>query len=357
MRLGQKEKLFLDLMRNFIEAINGIEAIWMYDREGLLISKYARAELSKDGLNEYEREEIYGAFASIFDPLLKKINSEYKIGELGSITFETQDHHIIFIEAGPKAIVLIITMYDLEISSILPYCYLFVEKVVQIIEESFDLKYNTLMIPKLIIGNSFDNTLKSSFAKTENNEIYIGRKKEVNFFKLIIIGDAAVGKTSMISRFVKGKFSTDYRPTLGISITTMRFSIQGFEDSVVRFLIFDLAGQEFFKRVRRMYYTGAQAVFVVYDITRRETFEGADFWFEDAKKELGDIPFVLIGNKIDLENERQISTEEGMEKAKNFRCTFVETSVKTNVNIQDTFKILGIGMFFRKIEDLDVPES
>ncbi len=58
MRLGQKEKLFLDLMRNFIEAINGIEAIWIYDREGLLISKYARVELSKDGLNEYEREEI-----------------------------------------------------------------------------------------------------------------------------------------------------------------------------------------------------------------------------------------------------------------------------------------------------------
>jgi GTPase SAR1 family protein len=85
----------------------------------------------------------------------------------------------------------------------------------------------------------------------------------------------------------------------------------------------------------------------MYDVTRKETLDEAiNFWFNDARKELGNIPFVLIGNKIDLENQREIQKEEGINKAKELKCFFSETSALKNMNVHDTFKIVGIGLFF-----------
>ncbi len=92
-------------------------------------------------------------------------------------------------------------------------------------------------------------------------------------------------------------------------------------------------------------------MFIVYDVTRKETFERVDYWYNDTKSEIGEIPFVLIGNKIDLEDKRQVSTEDGEKKAAELKCSFIETSAKENINVQDTFKILGIGMFFKEIPD------
>ncbi|GAG81307.1 unnamed protein product, partial [marine sediment metagenome] len=88
------------------------------------------------------------------------------------------------------------------------------------------------------------------------------------------------------------------------------------------------------------------------DVTKRETFDEAiDFWLKDAQKELGNIPFVLIGNKIDLEEDRVITKEEGSNKAKELKSFFTETSALRNINVQDTFKIIGIGLFFQHIEE------
>jgi Ras-related protein Rab-6A len=354
MEVLPKEKLLKTLMRNFIETIDGTEAIMIYTSEGFLINKYTRAEMLNDGLESGEAEEIYGAFASLVEPSIKKITSEYKIGELGLMTFEAPDHHLIFLEAGPGTLVLVISDYNIVINTILPYCYLLVEKIAQILEGSFDLQYNTLTVPKLEIGADFDGDLMSKSLK-EAGEFHIERSKKEKVFKLIILGDQEVGKTTLVTRFIKKKYSADYRPTLGISITTNKYNIQGFKDSMIRFLIYDLAGQDFFKRVRHIYYAEAQAAFCVYDVTRKDTFEGALKWYADAKGELGDIPFVLIGNKIDLEDQRQVSTDEGRDKAQELKCSFIETSAKENINVQDTFKILGIGLFFKEIPDYKEP--
>jgi len=351
MKIMPKDKLLLELMKNFIKTIDKVEAVMIYDRQGFLICKNALVETPRDGLDEREREEIYGAFTGTVEPLLKKINTKYDIGELGLITFEIKDFHLIFLEAGPEAIVLITTSYDLEINSILPYCYLVVEKIAQILEGKFDMKHNTLTIPKFEVGAYLDGEILKTAEKTGNNELVIERQKKEKYFKLIILGDPQVGKTTLVTQFVKKQYSADYRPTLGISMTTTRYYIQGFEDSLIRFIIYDLAGQEFFNRIRHIYYTNAQAVFIVYDVSRKETFDNIDKWYEDAKKDLKDIPFVLIGNKIDLEDERQVSTEEGRNKANKLKSSFIETSAKENINVQDTFKILGIGMFFKEIPD------
>lgn len=349
-----KERLLKTLLRNYIDSVLGSDAVMIYTSQGFLIDKFTRAELLDDGLEIAKKEEIYGAFASIVEPIIKKITSEYKIGELGLMTFEAPDHHLIFLEAGLGTLVLVVTDYNLIINKILPYCYLLVEKVAQILEGSFDVKYNTLTIPRLQIGEDFDGDLMTkSFG--EAGELHIERVKKEKVFKLIILGDQAVGKTTLVSRFIKKKYSADYRPTLGISITTTKYNIQGFKDSKIRFLIYDLAGQDFFKRVRHIYYAEAQAAFCVYDVTRPETFDGAIKWFEDAKGELGNIPFVLIGNKIDLEDQRQVRTEQGRAKAQELRCSFIETSAKDGINVMDTFKILGIGLFFKEIPDYKEP--
>ncbi len=137
----------------------------------------------------------------------------------------------------------------------LPYCYLLVEKVAQILENKFDLKYNTLTIPKFGIGETFEGDLMKAAEKKGDNEFQIERKKKEKFFKLIILGDSGVGKTTLVTQFVKKQYSADYRPTLGISITTTKYFIQGFKDSLIRFIIYDLAGQELFNRVRHAYYS------------------------------------------------------------------------------------------------------
>ncbi|MBD3255645.1 MAG: GTP-binding protein, partial [Candidatus Lokiarchaeota archaeon] len=175
-------------------------------------------------------------------------------------------------------------------------------------------------------------------------------KNRKKAFKVILLGSAAVGKTTLINSFLKKEQVQDYRPTLGISISTQKYYIQGFKDDVISFLIFDLAGQEFFKRVRHEYYKGANCAFVVYDITRENTFDEAlNFWYKDIKKELGDIPIILIGNKIDLEAQRVITKEQGREKAEELSTFFIETSALHNINVQDTFKLIGIGLFFQNV--------
>ena len=104
-------------------------------------------------------------------------------------------------------------------------------------------------------------------------------------YKLIVVGDPAVGKTSLINKFKHNKIDMDYLPTLGISITTKQYHIQGIEEKLVHFMIWDVAGQDMFEKVRTNYYRGANIVFLTYDITRRETFgengERLQYWIDD----------------------------------------------------------------------------
>jgi small GTP-binding protein len=248
------------------------------------------------------------------------------------------------------------------LNSLFPLAYLVVEKIAQLLENSFDFKFNSLEIPDLNTYDSFSLDL-DKFSIQESNPIINGvtpthkfkvSKHVEKLFKLIVLGSAGVGKTTLVSQFLKKEEVIDYRPTLGISISTQRYYVQGFKEDVIKFLIFDLAGQSFFKRVRRDYYKGANCAFIVYDVTRRETFDEAiDFWLKDAKMELGNIPFILIGNKIDLEEDRVVTKEEGLKKARELKSFFTETSALRNINVQDTFKIIGIGLFFKHIEDND----
>jgi len=353
-----KEENLRILLRNLVESRDDIIIAYIYSNEGLLFTKYHK---SKGTIEEdKESESIYGAFTAIVENLLDKISLEYKIGRYGSGSFETEENRIIYLEAGAEAILLLVCGYNTNLNTLFPIAYLVVEKIAQLLEGSFDFKFNSLGIPDLNVNESYSLGL-DKFTIPKSKSVVNGvtpihkivkNKPIEKLFKLIVLGSAAVGKTTLVNRFLKNEKIIDYRPTLGISISSQEYHVQGFKDDTIKFLIFDLAGQSFFKRVRRDYYRGANCAFIVYDVTRRDTFNDAiDFWLKDAQKELGNIPFVLIGNKIDMEEDRVIRKEEGMEKAKELKSFFIETSALNNINVQDTFKIIGIGLFFKHIEE------
>jgi small GTP-binding protein len=348
------------LLSNFVESLDDIIIAFIYSKDGLLLAKYGKTEGTIE--EDQEEEDVYGAITSIVENLLDKISLEYKSGRYGSGSFETDDNRIIYLEAGFEATLLLVCNYETNLNKLFPIAYLVVEKIAQLLEDSFDFKYNTLEIPNLDINDSFSLGL-DKFSILESTPIVNGVKTTHQFakeaqierlFKLIILGSAAIGKTTLTNRFLKKENIVDYRPTLGISLSTRQYYVQGFKDDIIKFLICDLAGQSFFKRVRREYYKGANCAFIVYDVTRRDTFEEAiNVWYDDAKRELGNIPFVLIGNKIDKEDEREVSKEEGLAKAKEIQSSFIETSALLNINVQDTFKIIGIGLFFKHFEESD----
>ncbi len=315
------------------------EAVYIFNRDGLLLQKKTSPE------EERNIEEIYGAIAGTVETTLKRITSEY-VGSFGLGTFDVEDYRLIFLEAGVEAILLSVFRYDVEMNKVLPYCFLIAEKISKILEG--ETKNISLTVPNLQLGPEISLSAKKIKSLKINEEQFnkeLKKKKNLRF-KLIVLGDPSVGKTTLINRFVTNQFHTEYKPTLGISITNQEYYIQGFEDNILNFMIWDLAGQKFFQRVRKAYYKGANAAFIAYDITDRKTFESVEKWNKDIKEVLPEIPIIVLGNKIDLNKSRKVSTDEGIELASKLKCYFLESSAKSGENVRDAFNMIGIGLFF-----------
>ena len=159
-------------------------------------------------------------------------------------------------------------------------------------------------------------------------------------FKIVIIGDAAVGKTSLINQFVESSFSEDYKPTLGANIVRKDVNLN---NTKVRLIMWDLAGQEKYQVVRSMYFQGCEGALLVYDVTRIHTLESINSrWLRDYKKYVKKKgAFILIGNKIDLKDQLAVTTERGQELAVKINAShFIETSAKLGENIEKAFSLL-----------------
>ncbi|MFW9989254.1 MAG: Rab family GTPase [Candidatus Odinarchaeota archaeon] len=159
-------------------------------------------------------------------------------------------------------------------------------------------------------------------------------------FKIVIIGDAAVGKTSLINHFVESSFSEDYKPTLGANIVRKDVNL---DNTKVRLIMWDLAGQEKYRVVRSMYFQGCEGALLVYDVTRYHTLENINNkWLRDYKKHVKKKgAFILIGNKTDLKDQVTIPTEKGKELANKIKAShFIETSAKLGENIEKAFSLL-----------------
>ncbi|MHA1721705.1 MAG: GTP-binding protein [Candidatus Baldrarchaeia archaeon] len=153
--------------------------------------------------------------------------------------------------------------------------------------------------------------------------------------KIVVVGDLAVGKTSLVVRYAENKFPTSYKPTIGADIMVKMVDLKG---KKVRLAIWDIAGHETFQKIRRYYYQGAAGALILYDVTNPESFEHVKDWYDDVVSHCGKIPVVLIGNKIDLKDQRKVTTEQGVKKAEEMRLSkFLETSAKTGANVHSAF--------------------
>ena len=154
-------------------------------------------------------------------------------------------------------------------------------------------------------------------------------------FRYIIVGDMAVGKSCILLQFTENKFRHQHDLTIGVEFGG---KIVNVNDKTIKIQIWDTAGQEAFQAITRTYYKGAIGALLVYDITRRETFEHIAKWIEEVRANSSkDTYLILIGNKIDLENKRQVGKEEGEEFAKKNGIMFLETSAKTTENVSEAF--------------------
>ena len=157
-------------------------------------------------------------------------------------------------------------------------------------------------------------------------------------FKLILLGDSAVGKTNILSKYLRDEFDQNSKSTVGVEFSTRNIKIDSY---IIKVQIWDTAGQERYRSITNAYYKGAKGGLLIFDLTRRATFDSIDKWIPDLKTN-GDenMVIILIGNKNDLKEQREVSTEEGENKAKMFKMAYMETSALDGNNIENAFNEL-----------------
>ena len=167
-------------------------------------------------------------------------------------------------------------------------------------------------------------------------------------FKVVLVGDSFVGKTNIMSKYLKNEFHEDSKATVGVEFGSKQFIIEG---HTIKAQIWDTAGQERYKAITSAYYKGAKGAFIVYDITRKASFESVERWVNDlnaaADKKL---TILLIGNKCDLEDQRQVTKEQGEEKAGKLEMAFMETSALSGENLDKAF-IMMVKEVYKKCHD------
>lgn len=153
--------------------------------------------------------------------------------------------------------------------------------------------------------------------------------------KVVVVGEPAVGKTSLTARYTTGEFRETYTVTIGMNFFRKNIQINERE---VRIQFWDTGGQERYSPLMPAYYRAAHAATLVYDVTSRESFEKIPLWLDRVHKYCPDAILCLVGNKKDLKSQRKVSNAEGVNLSKNLGCRFFETSAKTNDNIKDMFE-------------------
>ncbi|XP_052812836.1 ras-related protein Rab-5B-like isoform X2 [Mya arenaria] len=179
----------------------------------------------------------------------------------------------------------------------------------------------------------------SGSAKGSARNIQVGDGKIQNV-KLVLLGDMSVGKSSIALRFVRGEYTENALATIGAAFLTQKVNVSG---QTIQFDIWDTAGQERYYSLAPMYYRGAQAAVVVYDITNMKTFTRAVKWIKELKQQANSpIVIVLVGNKADMAaDKRTVSKEEGQSFAEENNLIFTEASAKTGMCVGDLFMAIA----------------
>jgi Ras-related protein Rab-1A len=166
---------------------------------------------------------------------------------------------------------------------------------------------------------------------TEENYDYI--------FKVLLLGNSDVGKSSLLLRFVDKTWTDSFVPTIGVDFKVKTMEIG---DKTVKMQIWDTAGQERFRNVVASYFRGSNGILLIYDVTNRDSFKNLDNWLEVIENNASDnVLKILIGNKVDLVDDIEIKKEEGQQFANRYNMQFIETSAKLDTNVSEAFETLA----------------
>ncbi len=348
-----KKQLFGSLFNNFLNQNTEVEAIIVSDMDGFVIAGEKRMDIDI---------EIVSFLTAVVNPLIERVREEFSFKKFGTASIDTEEHRLLFVLINEATTLTLVIKSMGSIDNISPYAYFMAEKVAQILEAT-----GTELIQISIPDFKFGGEICENGGRLKN-QLYQSKVDQggIYRFKFIVIGDHEVGKTSIIRRFVEGNFLEKYRATIGLNILSHTFEAFG---NKINIMLWDIGAQKFFKRYRKTYYNGAQAVFIVFDLTNRESFENVNYWHNELKDfiENKDLPIIIVGNKTDLENERVVSYEEGAEIANDLsklaglsestalseysdlsefsgshsKISYIETSAKTGNRIQDAFNLIS----------------
>ena len=176
-------------------------------------------------------------------------------------------------------------------------------------------------------------------------------EKEYDYiFKVLLVGNSVVGKSSLILRYVDQIWNDVFVPTIGVDFKVKSLEI---ENKSIKLQIWDTAGQERFRNVISSYFKGAHGILLIFDITSRDSFKELENWLAEVEKNAStQILKILIGNKCDLEEEREISKDEGEAFAMRNGMQYIETSAKINTNVNEAFENLAKKMIEYNIKKL-----
>jgi Ras-related protein Rab-6A len=319
------------------EVGDNLVSVLIVDHDGLVVDI-----LTKDP-DKIDEKKFVGAFSALVELVLKKLTQDFDLGTFGAGSFDTDRYRFIFCEAGSDHVLVSILQPRAFVDDVFPYTYIAADKAARII--SGDLPVSPV-IPKIKRETEVEKLKRKM-------EFYQGTSHSPNYvYKLSVIGDGGVGKTSMAQRYVHGIFEADYRATIGTFISKKECKFEELNTSV-KFMIWDLAGQNQFERLWPDYLTDSRAGIIVFDITNRESFEHVKKWHEIITKvALRHIVMILIGNKVDLDKSRTVTTEEGIELATELGIYYLETSAKTDENIKDVFEWIALQIINRNIDNV-----
>ena len=171
--------------------------------------------------------------------------------------------------------------------------------------------------------------------------------------KIIVVGDSGVGKTNLINRFASDKFDINSKATIGVEFVYKTLKIN---KEVIKVEVWDTAGQERYRAITSSYYKGAKGAIIVYDITNEDSFNNVESWMNEVtKKGKTDMQFLLVGNKKDLINDRKVTEQKGIDKAKELNMNLFEASAleKTNVNEAFNYLVKEIYLNIRKEKNIN----
>ena len=311
------------LLQHYLAATTGSEAVFIVKRNGSIITSIIRP-----GYDEKEIGSLTTLIAYITDVLV--IDFEMGLFQKSVQQISTPGKVFVFRQINPEAVLITICEETANKQVITAYSVYVSNKIEKVLKGEMI----SLDVPK---------------SEEDVREGITPRKEFV--FKTVIIGDAGVGKTTTTVQFAHSKFDAEYKPTIGVSIVKNEY---WFGDDLVTFQIWDIAGQAFWKDMRRIYYGGSQGALILYDVTQPSSFKNVKYWITELNTFLSDkTPRILCANKIDLVEERKVTREEGKALAAEMKTSYLEISAKTSENIDEAFHQLGASL----IEDYDKPES